>query len=160
MKCYPCPPVFTDLGLLSMRIMLGVIFLFHGSQKLIGAFDGPGLSGFADVLGTKMGLPFPMLNAILAASAEFFGGLFVLVGALTRLATIPMIVTMLVAAFMVHGQAFSSQKQGMEYPLSLAVFLFALLLMGPGRFSVDRCLFKSCETKHSEPPPASVADGI
>jgi putative oxidoreductase len=128
-----------DVGLLLIRVMLGVVFVYHGSQKLFGAFGGPGLEGFAGFM-TKMGLPMPYLQAVLAGSAEFFGGLALLLGLATRLAVVPMVVTMLVASFMVHGKAFSVQNGGMEYPLTLAVVLVGLGLTGPGALALDAVL--------------------
>lgn len=127
----------TDAGLLLIRAMVAVVFVYHGSQKLFGAFGGPGLGGFAGMLG-GMGLPFPYAQAVLAASAEFFGGLAIGVGLATRLAALPLVVTMLVASFMVHGKAFSAQNGGMEYPLTLAVVVLGLALTGAGALSLDR----------------------
>ncbi len=126
--------VLVDLGLLMMRIMIGVVFLFHGSQKLFGAFEGSGMDGFAAFLG-QMEVPYPTLSAYLAGLAEFVGGLMVLTGVGLRLAVVPMIFTMLVASFMVHGDSFSLQKGGMEYSLTLAVILAGMGLTGAGRFS-------------------------
>lgn len=126
----------TDVGLLLIRGMVAVVFVYHGSQKLFGAFGGPGLEGFAGMLG-KMGLPMPHVQAVLAGSAEFLGGLALGLGLATRLAALPMVATMLVAAFMVHGQAFGAQHNGMEYPLTLALVLAGLVLTGPGVLSVD-----------------------
>lgn len=125
-----------DCGLLLIRLMLGVVFMFHGSQKLFGAFDGSGLSGFAGFL-EGQGIPFPHLSAVLAACAEFIGGLLVLIGFAVRVAVVPMVVTMLVAVIVVHGDAFSAQNNGMEYPLTLAVMLAGLGLIGPGRLSAS-----------------------
>jgi putative oxidoreductase len=85
-----------------------------------------------------LGTPFPTLGVILAASAEFFGGLALLLGAGVHIASVPMTFTMLVAAFLAHGGAFDGQKGGMEYPLTLAVFLVALALLGPGDYTVRR----------------------
>ncbi|HTN74384.1 MAG TPA: DoxX family protein [Pirellulaceae bacterium] len=123
-------------GLLLMRIILGVVFMFHGSQKLFGLFGGPGLEGFAGFLGT-LGVPLPMLNAILASVAEFGGGLLLLVGLGTRLVAVPLVITMLIAAFKVHGGAFSAQASGLEYPLTLGLVTAGLGLTGAGAFSLD-----------------------
>lgn len=132
----------TNLGLLLIRVMLGVIFVFHGSQKLFGVFGGPGLEGFAGFL-TQLHVPVPMVSAVLAAVAEFGGGLALLLGAGTRLAVIPVVITMLVAAFKVHGSAFSVQAGGLEYPLALAVITAAIGLTGAGELSVDHWLAKA-----------------
>lgn len=124
-----------DIGLLLMRVMLGAVFVFHGSQKLFSAFGGHGIEGFATFLG-GLDVPMPVLSAYLAGSAEFFGGLLLLAGFGVRFAVVPMIFTMLVAAFAVHGAAFDIQKGGMEYPLTLAVMLVALGFTGAGRYTV------------------------
>lgn len=124
-----------DSALLLSRIMLGTVFVFHGSQKLFAAFGGHGIEGFAGFLG-QLGVPFPELSAALAASAEFFGGVLLISGVGVRFAVVPMVFTMLVAIFTVHGGAFDSQKGGMEYPLTLAVMLISLGLAGPGRYTL------------------------
>lgn len=77
-----------DLAKLSLRVGVGAVFLFHGAQKLYGIWGGPGLKGFAGWLGS-MGVPYPMLNAMMAAGTEFFCGLAVLVGYYARFAALP-----------------------------------------------------------------------
>ena len=129
--------VWVDAGVLIIRVAVSMVFVFHGSQKLFGLFDGPGLKGFATAL-DGMGVPVPILSAILAASAEFFGGLAVLTGIGLRLATLPMIFTMIVAIVKAHPGAYSLQKGGMEYALTLGLVLLGLALAGPGRFVVWR----------------------
>jgi putative oxidoreductase len=82
----------------------------------------------------------PHVSAVLSAATEFFGGLAVLLGVATRLAVIPMVFNMTVAIVMVHSGAFSIQKGGMEYALTLAVVLAAVSLCGPGRLSGDHLI--------------------
>ena len=143
--------VMTDIGLLAIRAMLGTVFMYHGSQKLFAWFGGSGIEGFAGFLGTQ-GVPLPTLNAYMAAGAEFFGGLLILIGLLARLASIPVAFTMLVAAFMVHGHAFSSQNDGLEYPLTLAVVTIGIGLIGPGRLTVTNAL---SAVRSGQPKPAA-----
>ena len=129
-----------DLGLLLLRLSVGSVFVFHGSQKLFGAFGGHGIAGFAGYLG-QLGVPLPVLNAWLAASAEFFGGLALLLGLATPLAAVPLTITMLVAGFTAHS-GFDITQGGNEYTLVLASVALALGLNGPGRLSLQR-LFAS-----------------
>lgn len=124
-----------DLGLLMMRLMLATVFIFHGSQKLFGLFGGAGVKGFAGYL-ESLGVPYPLFSAYLAGSAEFFGGIALLLGIGLPVAAVFICTVMLTAAFKVHGGAFSGQQGGMEYPLTLAVMTASLALLGPGRFAV------------------------
>jgi putative oxidoreductase len=124
----------TDWGLLFLRIGLGVVFFAHGSQKVFGWFGGPGLAATVGFMG-QMGIPAPL--AYLAAFTEFFGGLGVLLGLLTRTAALGLAITMLVAIFRVHlPHGFFADKQGFEYPFALLMIALALIATGPGRFSL------------------------
>lgn len=122
-----------DLGRLLIRVMIGVVFAYHGAQKLFGWFGGQGISGTAEWM-SGIGIPLPTLSAVLAGAAEFAGGLAVLTGLGLRLAAVPLAFTMLVAIATVHRHAFGAQNGGMEYPLTLAVVVVGLALLGPGRF--------------------------
>ena len=122
----------TDAGLLVIRIMLAVVFIYHGAPKLFG-----GLEGFAGHLGT-MGVPAPKVAAFLAALSEFGGGLVLLAGIAFRW-TLPFVVfTMLVAYFKGHGGVFSAQAGGGEYALTLGIVVLGLILTGPGSFGLGR----------------------
>src|ERR1041385_6864209 len=102
-----------DWGLLFLRIGLGVVFFAHGAQKVFGWFGGPGLAGTVGLMG-QMGIPAP--PAYIAAFTEFFGGLAVLLGVLTRLASLGLAINMLVAIFHVHlANGFFADKKGFEY---------------------------------------------
>lgn len=123
---------FPNLGLFLLRTMLAVVFLFHGSQKLFGAFGGHGLEATAQWMGS-IGIPLPMLSATLAALSETLGGVALLTGLVFRPVLIPLVFTMLVAAFVGHAdKGFAAQNGGMEYPLTLMVGVLALVLTGPG----------------------------
>lgn len=128
-------PLMPDLGLLLIRLMLGAVFLFHGAQKLFGVFDGPGLSGFSGAL-ESMGFPLPMVGAVCAALAEFVGGLALVTGLFMRPIIVTTAFTMFVAAFKVHGGAFSAANNGMEYALTLAVVTTGLFLTGSGKYAL------------------------
>jgi putative oxidoreductase len=140
----------TDTGLLIARSMIGVVGIYHGGQKLFGLFGGGGFASTVEAMGS-MGMPLPTLSALAAGSAEFFGGIALIVGLLTRFAGANFAFTMLVASFAVHGGAFGAQNGGMEYPLTLAMVSLAIALTGPGRFSVDRVLFSKVRGRFGAP---------
>jgi len=132
-----------SLGLLVLRLVLGGIFIYHGAQKLFGAFGGMGMNADHGFIAIISGLHLPLLPgaawAWMAACGEFFGGLFVFLGLLTRLAAIPIIVTMLVAITSVTG---SKGFSGYEFNLALIAMSVALILSGAGLISLDALLFK------------------
>lgn len=133
-----------SLALLLIRVALAWVFIYHGSQKVFGAFGGHGIEGLAQML-EKQQLPLlpPIVWAWMAALGEFLGGVFIGVGLLSRLASIPLIVTMLVAIATVHGKnGFGSQGGGYEYNIVLLAMAGAILLAGPGLLSIDAFLFR------------------
>jgi len=123
-----------NLGLLFLRITAGGMMAFgHGLGKLTGFLKGAG-SGFPDPIGIGGNLSMG-----LAAGAEFFAALLIIVGLKTRLASIPLIFTMAVAAFIVHGNdPFATKEKALLY-LVLFVVIF---LCGSGKHSVDAKLRK------------------
>ncbi|PCJ16980.1 MAG: oxidoreductase [Gammaproteobacteria bacterium] len=128
------------LDTLSLRIGAGIIFAAHGAQKLFGWFGGYGLEGTAGWM-DSIGLSPGLIMAALAGSAEFFGGVLLIVGLLVRPAALALAVTMLVAIFAVHFEhgLFSSNK-GYEFGLALLVISVSLVFRGAGSFSVDQVL--------------------
>lgn len=140
-----------DLGILIIRVIIGVVFMYHGAQKLFGVFDGHGMEAFAGHLAAmeKFTVPMPTVSAWLAALAEFAGGLFILFGLVTRIAVIPVIFTMIVAVA-VHWPEFSAGKGGYEYPLTLLLVMVGIGLMGPGRFSLDHFILSQRTTSPEE----------
>ena len=126
----------TNIALLALRLMMGAVFVFHGSQKLFGWFGGYGLAATGQYM-ESIGIPLGTLNAFLAGSTELIGGLLLLAGVLVRYASVPMVFTMLVASFVAHS-GFNAQTGGMEYSLTLAVVLAALGLLGPGDWTVAK----------------------
>jgi putative oxidoreductase len=124
-----------DTALLLARIALGIPFIFHGAQIAFGAFGGPGLAGFSGF--THMPLPV----AALVGYGEFLGGLGILSGVLSRLASGGVGLIMLGAIFLVHlKNGYSVQKEGIEYPLTLLLLSLALIAAGPGRHALGRAL--------------------
>lgn len=126
-----------------LRIVPGIVFCMHGAQKLFGWFGGPGLAGTAqwmDSIGLGPGYP----AALLAGSAEFFGGAALVLGILVRPASAVLAFTMLVAIFGVHFEhGLFVQKNGYEYALSLLIISLSLLVTGAGRASLDSLLQRS-----------------
>lgn len=115
---------------------------------LVYGFYTPALYKISDFSGTAewfagMGMPFPTLNAYLAGITEFLGVILLTLGLGTRIIAIPMIITMLVAIFTVHiDHGFSAASNGFEIPFYFIIFLFTLIVYGPGRISVDHLISK------------------
>src|SRR5208283_4645523 len=133
-----------DLSFTILRLVLGVVFFAHGAQKMLGWFGGFGFHGTMGAF-THMGMPAPV--ALLVICTEFFGGLGLIVGLLSRIASLGIAGLMIGAIFMVHlSNGFfmnwmGTQKgEGIEYHLLALAMAAALLLRGGGAFSVDRAL--------------------
>ena len=125
-------PRQVDLGLLLLRVALGIVFMTHGGQKLF-------VMGLAGVTGgfTQMGIPAPGLTAPLVALVEFGGGLALLLGLLTRLAALGIAVDMLGAMFFVHLKNGFFLPMGYEFVLVLFLVAATLLITGAGAYSID-----------------------
>lgn len=131
--------VSTDAGWapLALRIPVGIVFAAHGAQKLFGWFGGYGLDGTGQFMGS-LGLNPGYLMALLAGSAEFFGGLALLFGLLVRPAAAALAFAMLVAIFSVHvDKGLFMSNNGYEFALALLAASVALLIGGAGRLSLD-----------------------
>jgi putative oxidoreductase len=135
-----------DLTLTTLRLVLGVIFFAHGAQKMLGWFGGFGFNGSMGFL-THLGIPAPL--AALAIATEFFGGLGLIFGFLTRIPALGIAVEMIVAVFLVHmpngffmNWVGNQKGEGYEYHLLAIAVAAVLLLRGAGPFSVDRTLAK------------------
>ena len=130
----------TGLDTLPLRLGAGAIFAAHGAQKLFGWFGGYGLEGTAGWM-ASIGLEPGLVMAILAGSAEFFGGLLLIVGLLVRPAAFVLAITMVVAIVAVHLQnGLFMANNGYEFGLALLVVSVALVLRGAGSLSADRLL--------------------
>ena len=126
-----------DTALAVLRVVLGITFILHGGQKLF-VFGFSGVSGaFA-----QMGIPAPGLLGPFVAFVEFFGGIAILLGLLTRLAALGIGATMVVAILTVHLKNGFFAPTGIEFPLSLLGSAIALVIMGAGDFSLDALIGK------------------
>ncbi len=125
-----------DFPLLFMRLVLAYGFWSPAVMKW------SDINAIGEWFGS-MGLPFPLLNAYLAASTEMAGVFLLLFGFGTRLISIPLIITMLVAIFTVHlPNGFEAGSNGFEIPLYYLLMLFTLIVYGPGKLSVDAIIKK------------------
>lgn len=122
-----------DAGLLVLRVIAGLSLAFaHGLGKI------PPSPGF--IAGTgAMGFPFPELFAWMAGLAEFGGGLLIVIGLLTRPASLFVAITMVVAAFIKNGgEPYAQQEKAVLF----LVIALALMVMGSGRFGLDRLIYQ------------------
>lgn len=136
-----------DAALAIIRVVVGGTFVAHGAQKLF-------VYGFGGVTGAfaQMGVPLPGVIGPLVAFVEFFGGLALIVGLLTRLASLGLAATMAGAILIVHiGNGFFNPN-GVEFPLSLLASTVALALAGAGAYSADALIGR-------RPAPATVPEG-
>ncbi len=135
----------SDAGMaaLILRVPVGIILAAHGAQKLFGWYGGYGLEATGQWM-ASIGLEPGYLMALLAGSAEFFGGLALVLGVLTRPAAAVSALTMLVAIFSVHFvHGLFISNNGYEYALALFAATLALTFPGAGSYAVDNVLAKA-----------------
>ncbi|RON53496.1 DoxX family protein [Pseudomonas frederiksbergensis] len=127
-------------GLTVLRIVVGIIFAAHGSQKLFGMFGGYGIAGTAQYM-ESLGLTPGHLMAILAGGTEFFAGLALIIGLLVRPAALGLAFLSLVAIFTVHlPNGLFMANNGYEFALALLGGSIAVLIEGAGKLSADRAI--------------------
>ncbi len=127
-------------GSLILRVPTGITLAAHGAQKLFAWFGGYGLEGTGQWM-ASIGLEPGYLMALLAGSAEFFGGLALLLGLLTRPAAVVTAFTMVIATFSVHIQnGLFMANNGYEYALALLAITAALAVQGGGKLALDNLL--------------------
>ena len=139
MSTYPMDPQTLSIGLLVVRVVVGLIMAAHGASKLLGWFGGYGLRGTGEFfvqLGFQPGRAF----AAAASLSEIISGLLVALGFLGPIGPALMVSVMIVATLTVHlGQGLFAPK-GIEVPLLYAAAAFGLALTGYGEYSVDALL--------------------
>ena len=131
-----------SLANLVLRVPAGIILAAHGAQKLFAWFGGYGLEGTGQWM-ESIGLAPGYLMALMAGSAEFFGGILLIVGLLTRPTALVLAVTMLVAIFSVHiDHGLFMSNNGYEFALALLAATTALTVQGGGKFAIDALISK------------------
>ena len=139
-----------------LRVVLGVVFFAHGAQKMLGWFGGPGFSGSMGFFTGYMHIPAPL--GFLAIAAEFFGGLGLILGFLTRIAAFGIAMNMVVAIAMVHSSfgffmnwTGAQKGEGFEFHLVILAIAAFLMIRGAGAFSVDRTIATASPARQPEP---------
>ncbi|MGC1449309.1 MAG: DoxX family protein [Candidatus Sulfotelmatobacter sp.] len=134
-----------------LRVVLGIIFFAHGAQKMLGWFGGYGFTGTMGFFTGLLHVPAPF--AFLAICAEFFGGLGLIFGFLTRIAALGISCNMLVAVAMIHRQfgffmnwTGAQKGEGYEYHLLILATTVFLMIRGAGAASIDRLLWSPAKT--------------
>ncbi|HEY4717299.1 MAG TPA: DoxX family protein [bacterium] len=144
-------------GLLPLRIAVGIIFIAHGAQKLFPVLGGGGLA--MTIQNFQQYLGIPAFLTVVVALTEFLGGIALIAGALTRLASLGLFLNMVVATYLVHwnnGLFLNwycnppTQGHGIEYNLVLIGATLALFISGAGKCAVDNIFFKETPDAASE----------
>ncbi len=132
-----------SLSTLPLRIIAGILFTAHGAQKLFAWFGGYGLDGTGQWM-ESIGLAPGYFMASMAGGAEFFGGLLLIIGFLTRPVSFVLAITMIVAIFSVHSvNGMFMSNNGYEFGLSLLAITVSLFVQGGGKYSVDENVYRT-----------------
>ncbi|AZG71688.1 DoxX family protein [Shewanella livingstonensis] len=124
----------------ALRLPVGIIFMAHGAQKLFGWFGGYGLEATGQWM-ASLGIEPGVLMAFMAGSAEFFGGLFILLGLLTRLTAVVLAFTMIIAITSEHfSNGLFMANNGYEFALALLAITVSLAISGSGKVGIDNVI--------------------
>jgi putative oxidoreductase len=130
-----------------LRVVLGIVFFAHGAQKMLGWFGGYGFSGTMGFFTKTLGIPAPL--AFLAICAEFFGGIGLILGLLSRIAALGIGVNMLVAIATIHRHfglfanwSGTQKGEGFEFHLLVIAIALAIIVRGAGALSLDRAIHR------------------
>ncbi len=141
-----------NAALLLLRVVAGLVIMYYGSQKLFGLFGGMGFQGTISAFQKGQGIP-PVL-AVFAIFGEFFGGLGLALGLLTRVAAFGVFCTMSVATFIHLRETHSLTMVGFNdpvnkfaYPMLIGTIALAILMMGGGAYSLDKKVFGGRRTR-------------
>lgn len=133
-----------SIGVLILRLALGLVFFMHGAQKALGWFGGSGLEGTINFMNS---LGISTFLAYLVSFWELLGGIFIILGFLTRLWSAGLVINMLVAIFAVHiGGGFFASEGGFEFNMTLLAISLALIFLGSGKFSIDQSIHRQAVT--------------
>jgi len=139
----------------TLRLVLGVVFFAHGAQKMLGWFGGPGFSGSMGLFTGYLHIPAPL--AFLAIAAEFFGGLGLILGFLTRIAAFGIAMNMIVAIAMVHSTfgffmnwTGTQKGEGFEYHLLVLAITAFLMIRCAGASSADRAIMTASPARQPD----------
>ncbi len=153
-------------SLIPLRLAIGIIFIAHGAQKLFGVWGGLGFSGTIETFSAELGIPAAL--TVLAMVTEFFGGIALIIGLLTRLASLGLSIVILTAIFTVHlpnGFFLSwylkpGVGHGVEMHLALLGGALVLFFAGAGRLSIDKWWWAKrcrCEVPQESRPDTQAA---
>ena len=139
-----------------LRLVLGIVFFAHGAQKMLGWFGGFGFAGTMGFFTGPMHIPAPL--AFLAIAAEFFGGLGLILGFLTRIAAFGIAVNMIVAIATVHAPfgffmnwSGTQKGEGFVYHLLTLALTAFLMIRGAGAFSIDHAIATASPVRTAQP---------
>lgn len=126
-----------DVGLLLLRVVVGLTFAAHGAQKAFGWWEGPGWERWQTAVGS-MGFRPPTFFAAISTGIELLGGLCLALGLLTPLAAAALMAQSAVIILKVHApKGFFNTRGGLEFPLALGTTTFVIGFVGPGGVSID-----------------------